>query len=109
MPDQPTAGSTATRCERWPNEGHTTIHHSPAGTNIFIRSCTSCGWVDGADLQAQLDAERAKGWQEAIRALEDRGRYTDWRVRYGANHVSQDARVSLAAYLAVQAAEADRA
>ena len=51
-------GSTADYCSGGGRE-HALVHHKPAGTMLWVPRCSLCGWIDGADLEQQLDKATA--------------------------------------------------
>jgi len=52
---KPAQGSTADYCSTWPDDSHSICVHFLAATSISIRRCTSCGWIDGADIERQVE------------------------------------------------------
>jgi len=72
-------GSDAEHCSRWPaevnGEGHAMESSSPAGTAMWVRRCSFCGWIDGADLEAQR--------LESIAAALVAGGGAVWPIAYG--------------------------
>jgi len=80
--DQTESGATREHCPRWPNEtngeGHAMQSAKPAGTTLWVRSCSFCDWIDGEDLDAQRIAAEARGYARAVAALRERAGYESW-------------------------------
>ena len=69
-PDQPAQGSTTDYCSAVPGEPWHHIETFMGRSELYVRRCSLCGWIDFADLQQQAEAQQAAGRRQATEGWE---------------------------------------